>query len=279
MSIITSDDELLQYAARAKGRVVLVTGGGAGPGREAALTFAMKGANVVIGDIYQSGAQSAVDAIKKSPSGSREAHWKRCDVTNWEEQVALFEFAVSKFGGVDIVIVGARVGEIQNFGTLQVLDGKPVRPHLKTLNVNLTGAIYTTQLALHYLPKTRNQMEPLKYVVLLGSFASWTMHPGQDQETFVTSQYGLLGFAKSTQAVLALNGIRIATVQTTSTPGKGDADLTFRKTAYAMFFCATNPDPGANGSLWGLQQDGAVQRLEEVQERGNLGEPPAYVDL
>lgn len=46
-----------------------------------------------------------------------------------------------------------------------------------------------------------------------------------------------------------------------------------------MFFCATNPDPGANGSLWGLLQDGAVQRLEEVQERGNLGEPPAYVDL
>lgn len=58
----------------------------------------------MIGDIYQSGAQSTVDAIKKSPSGSREAHWKRCDVTNWEEQVALFEFAVSKFGGVDIVV-------------------------------------------------------------------------------------------------------------------------------------------------------------------------------
>ena len=69
-------------------------------------------------------------------------------------------------------------------------DGKPIRPLLKTLDVNLTGAIYSeldshprclsslefssfvpivaTQLALHYLPKTWNQASPLKYVVFLG---------------------------------------------------------------------------------------------------------------
>ena len=92
-------------------------------------------------------------------------------------------------------IAGARVGEIQNFGTVQVseTDGKPVKPHLKTLNVNLVGAIYSksffhfsnvccfsnlrkftlspaTQLALHYLPKTRNPTAPLKYIVFLGFF-------------------------------------------------------------------------------------------------------------
>jgi len=42
-------------------------------------------------------------------------------------------------------IAGARVGELQNFGTPQVgTDGKPVKPHLKTLNVNLVGAMYST---------------------------------------------------------------------------------------------------------------------------------------
>jgi NAD(P)-dependent dehydrogenase (short-subunit alcohol dehydrogenase family) len=63
-------------------------------------------ANVVIGDIYLSGAQATVEAIKKLPPGSGEACWKRCDVINWEEQVALFEYAVTKFGGVDIVVSG-----------------------------------------------------------------------------------------------------------------------------------------------------------------------------
>jgi NAD(P)-dependent dehydrogenase (short-subunit alcohol dehydrogenase family) len=61
-------------------------------------------ANVVIGDIYSGGAQGIVETIKKLPPGSGKAFWKRCDVTVWEEQVALFEFAVSKFGGVDIVV-------------------------------------------------------------------------------------------------------------------------------------------------------------------------------
>ena len=60
------------------------------------------------------------------------------------------------------------------------------------------------------------------------------------------------------------------------TTGMGDTDSTFRKTANAMFFCATNPDPGANGSVWALLQNGDIQRMEEAQERGSLGAPPAY---
>ena len=99
---------------------------------------------------------------------------------------------VRPHAGHELQIVGARVGEIQNFGTLKLSEtnGKPVQPHLKTLNVNLVGAIYSkstsypqclpflefssfmsavaTQLALHHLPKTRSRADPLKYVVLLG---------------------------------------------------------------------------------------------------------------
>jgi NAD(P)-dependent dehydrogenase (short-subunit alcohol dehydrogenase family) len=61
-------------------------------------------ANVVIGDIFVQGAQAIVDAINKLPPGSGKACWKRCDVTSWEDQVTLFEFAMTKFGGVDIVV-------------------------------------------------------------------------------------------------------------------------------------------------------------------------------
>jgi NAD(P)-dependent dehydrogenase (short-subunit alcohol dehydrogenase family) len=274
MTRISSED-LLQHAARARGRVVVITGGAAGPGRDAAFLFASKGADVVIGDIYMHGAHTIVDAIKKLPPGSGAAHSKRCDVTKWEDQVSLFEHAITTFGRIDIVIVGARVGEIRNFGTPQLLDGKPVKPQLKTLDVNLIGAMYTTQLALHYLPKSPHVSEPLRYVVLLGFLASWDAHP--NQEVFVTSQHGLLGFARSTQPVLFLKGIRIAIVQTTSPPGTGgDTDSTIRRTAQAMFFCATNPDPNANGSVWALMQNGSIQRMEEAQEVGSLGAPPAY---
>ena len=169
----------------------------------------------MIGDIFERGAQNLVDAINKLPPGSGKACWKKCDVARWDEQVALFEFAMTRFGGVDIVVsaafsgralsgsmstghpyawygwqvAGARIGELQNIGTPQVgADGKPIKPHLKTLNVNLIGAIYSassssprclessrftfttaTQLALHYLPRTWSPCkEPLRYIVFLG---------------------------------------------------------------------------------------------------------------
>ena len=88
-------------------------------------------------------------------------------------------------------IAGARTEESQSFRTLQIgANGRPVKPHFKTLNVNLVGAMYSacssspwclpplkpsvtvpataTQLALHYLPKTRHPTEPFKSVVFLG---------------------------------------------------------------------------------------------------------------
>ena len=61
--------------------------------------------------------------------------------------------------------------------------------------------------------------------------------------------------------------------------GIGDRDMTFERSANAMFFCATNPDPNANGGVWALLQNGTIQRVEEVQEWESLGGPPASTDL
>ena len=59
---------------------------------------------MVIGDIFSPGAQDITDKINRLPPGSGKACWRRCDVTDWEDQVALYELAVTKFGGVDIVV-------------------------------------------------------------------------------------------------------------------------------------------------------------------------------
>ncbi|KAF9643333.1 hypothetical protein BDM02DRAFT_3191809 [Thelephora ganbajun] len=292
MTAITDNEELFLHTARSRGRVILITGQAApldqldmqlgirkervraslplGPVRTSlgsrSQALSCK-ANVVIGDTFLPGAQDIVDTINRLSPGSGKVCWKRCGVTSWEDQVALFECAMTRFGGVDIVIAGARVGETQSFGTLEAseTDGKLLRPHLKALSVNFTGAIYTTQLALHYLPKTRNQTEPLKFVFLgfLGmSNLGIATRPG----------FVWLTRTMSPESI----------VDCTSRSGDlrhGDTDLTFRKTANPMFFCATNPDPNANGSVRALLQNGTIQRMEEVQERGSFGRPTAYTDL
>ena len=61
-------------------------------------------ANVVIGDIAERGALGVVDAINKLPPGNGKACCKRCDVARWEDQVDLFEFAMARFGAIDIVV-------------------------------------------------------------------------------------------------------------------------------------------------------------------------------
>ena len=58
----------------------------------------------MIGDIFEPGAQQIVDAINGLPPDNGKACWRRCDVTSWEDQVALFELAMTRFGGVDIVV-------------------------------------------------------------------------------------------------------------------------------------------------------------------------------
>jgi NAD(P)-dependent dehydrogenase (short-subunit alcohol dehydrogenase family) len=41
--------------------------------------------------------------LRLSPS-HRKAAWKSCNVLNFEEQVDFFEFAVTRFGRVDVVV-------------------------------------------------------------------------------------------------------------------------------------------------------------------------------
>jgi NAD(P)-dependent dehydrogenase (short-subunit alcohol dehydrogenase family) len=38
---------------------------------------------------------------------NREAVGQRCDVTDWDSQLALFEFGISTFGAIDVVVCPA----------------------------------------------------------------------------------------------------------------------------------------------------------------------------
>ena len=69
----------------------------------------------MIGDVLLDGAKGIADTINKLPPGSGKACWKRCDVTSWEDQVALFELGMKKFGGVDVA-VSAALSSVRGWG-------------------------------------------------------------------------------------------------------------------------------------------------------------------
>ena len=88
-----------------KDKVAIVTGsGGGGTGRATACRLAREGALVVVTDINQSGGHETVSRIE-SEGGL--AAFCLADVANELQIRALFDFAESKFGGVDVLVNNA----------------------------------------------------------------------------------------------------------------------------------------------------------------------------
>ena len=78
--------------------LVLSIGGAAGLARHAAWMFA-KG-----GGTFPNHAQQIVDTINGLPSDTGKACLRQCDMTSLEDQAALFEAAMMRFGGVNAVV-------------------------------------------------------------------------------------------------------------------------------------------------------------------------------
>jgi len=89
-----------------EGAVVIVTGGGTGVGRATALSFARRGAKVVVANRNVEAGNSTVEAIRAL---GREAIFVRTDVSRNEDVQNLVDATLARFGKVDILINNAAI--------------------------------------------------------------------------------------------------------------------------------------------------------------------------
>ncbi|KAK7041432.1 hypothetical protein VNI00_009298 [Paramarasmius palmivorus] len=257
-----SDRHLLDHAQRSKEKVVVITGGGSGIGKETAIQFAGYGAKIIIGDRDLASAEAVAKEI--SSSGGQ-AIAVKCDVTVWEDLVEMYEKAIESFQVVDIVVVNAGVGEIGGCckpGPIELDErGKPKKPGMTTVNINLIGVLYTAHLAQHYLLVNRADATSLKAVVFIGSIASWSaLHVPVPM--YVATKHAVLGLMRSLDAhnFKSLN-IRTASIHPfyTDTPLIPKASRTFfagiplvtpSRVAGAIIHACTNPDPATSGGAY-----------------------------
>lgn len=88
-------------------------------------------------DVNPDGA-SIVQGLKSEYPGASFS-FSKCDISNWNELAATFKDIYQSQGHIDVVMANAG---ISREGSLIVDEDEPSQPGLKTLEVNLIGAIY-----------------------------------------------------------------------------------------------------------------------------------------
>jgi short-subunit dehydrogenase len=126
---------------RIKNAVVVITGASSGIGRATALSFAGKGARVLLAARSSGALDSLVTECRRRGA---EAVAVVTDVTDVEAVDALAERAVAEFGRLDIWINNAAVSV---FGRLTDI---PDRDFQRVLDVNISGYVHGSRAALRY---------------------------------------------------------------------------------------------------------------------------------
>src|SRR6516164_7727267 len=122
------------------GRVAIVTGGAGGIGRATAELLVAEGASVVIADVDEDGGREVATHIGDA------AAFRRTDVSDAEQVQALVDFAVDRFGGLDIMFNNAGLGP-----PLTRFLHDDLEDFSRIMSVNLFGMIVGAQRAARYM--------------------------------------------------------------------------------------------------------------------------------
>ncbi|KAH8703763.1 alcohol dehydregenaseA [Talaromyces proteolyticus] len=204
-----------------KDKTIVITGGASGFGAGFARKWASYGANIIIGDISVPAGEAIVAELRQK-TNNKNHHFIRLDVTSWNSQVIFFRQAaqLSPHGGIDTVVVNAGINnseeqnQFENPTNVDYLnDPSPPPPTMATIDVNLTGALYTTHLGIWYLERNPNSGSLSvggrdRHLLLLGSVAS--LFPIITQPYYAVSKHGILALFRCLRAgSFVVHGIRV----------------------------------------------------------------------
>lgn len=178
---------------RLKDKVAVVTGAASGIGKEIARTFVAEGAQVVIADLSQQGADAA--AMELNGSG-KSAIGVAMDVTDEGQVDAGMAQTIKRFGRIDILVSNAGIQIVAPLDEFEFSKWK------KLLAIHLDGAFLTTRAALRQMYKQGAGGS----IIYMGSVHS--KEASMLKGPYVTAKHGLIGLAKVVAKEGAKHGVR-----------------------------------------------------------------------
>jgi 3-oxoacyl-[acyl-carrier protein] reductase len=182
-----------------KDKVVLITGGGSGLGREMGLTFAREGAKIGVNDIKPESAQNVVTEIERAGGKARPFV---ADVSNSAAVAKMFAEFIAAFGTIDILINNAGIAratdDMTTLGTIQLTD----EAWHKMLATHLDSTFYCTREALKVMiPKQSGR------IINIGSIAGTTGLAFASD--YCAAKGGIISFTKSVAREVVPMGILV----------------------------------------------------------------------
>lgn len=201
-----------------EGKNCIITGGGSGVGRAAAVLFAEHGARVLIGDVRDEWSNGTVELVRAAGGTAEATH---CDVSKEADLEALVARCVELYGQLDVMY--------NNAGVATPRPGLKFVDHTQAdwerlLGINLMGMIYGSKHAVLQFQRQAAQGTPGGVIVNTCSVAGMVGFGGVP---YGVSKAGGVLLTKSLAMEVAKQGIRInaiapATLLTNF--GRDDAD-------------------------------------------------------
>jgi len=183
---------------RAQGSpVVVITGASSGIGRETARTFARRRSRLVLASRSRAALETVATECRDLGA---QVHVVPTDVAEEGAVRALAAAAVAEFGRIDVWVGNAGVFGYGSF------EQTPARVFRQIVETNLMGQVHGARAVLPYFRRQGSGT-----LILVGSLFSRVSSPSLS--AYVTSKFGLLGFAESLrQDLRGSRGIRVRVI-------------------------------------------------------------------
>ena len=189
-----------------KDKVAVVTGASRGIGRAVALELAARGAAVVIN--YNHSAQAAQEIAEQITTQGGRAEVFQADVSDFEQAQALIKFAVSTFGGLQILVNNAGITRDKLIMMMREEDWDNV------LTTNLKSTFNCSKAAVRHMMRKRYGR-----IINIASVAGQMGNAGQTN--YSASKAGQIGFTKALAREVASRNITVNAIA----PGFVDTEI------------------------------------------------------